>query len=755
MDKSVIKKPTKKEIRDTLWARGELRWILHGVQREMYDNFQNTEKNSISVWLVSRQLGKCIEENTLVSTPTGVVKIKDLNVDDLVYGYNMDGTIAPTKVLAVECQGEKEVVDLLNHNRKVATATEDHRFLVCDTLNNKLEEKTVRELDGSHLKIVRSFINTPMGNINEPNAYSHQEIIDLNIIRTWNRESCIKLLAGILDREGSLQVTGGDKLKISFYGQSTNIVECIKFLGLSLFQAEFCILKDDTLCLNTTFLVEKILKELDPYLVLEHKKWKPEYEFFRENNLNPNLVGVNQGSRYLANTYDIQVDNETNLYVLGNGLITHNSWLLTVLAIEHAMKNPNSVIKLVTDTKAHVKSIFEPLFRDILLTCPEDFKPKYNTSQFLYHFPNGSQVQLAGSDNKNYERLRGQRASLILVDEAGFCNDLNDMVYSVLLPTTTHTGGKIILSSTPPEDSAHPFLNFIEEATMNGTLTKKTIFDNPLLSKEQIDNIITKMGGITSERFRREYLVQIVKSADSSVIPEFTEELQKEIIKEWPLPPFYDTYVSMDLGGKDLTAVLFGYYDFRADKIIIQDELIMDFRKPGNNIEELTKQIMLKEEQLWTNVLTNELKKPYLRVSDVNPMVLNEIRKYSHTQLTFVATKKDNVDAYINNLRALLSAKKIIINPKCKILIRHLANVRWKGSTKDEFARSVDNGHYDAADACIYLIRNIVFGKNPYPSHYDYSMKDLFVANPSGFNQSNNNQTEILKKIFSPSKRKW
>ena len=473
-------------------------------------------------------------------------------------------------------------------------------------------------------------------------------------------------------------------------------------------------------------------------------------ELWRRAQLRWILHGV---QREMYDNFQNAEKNSVSVWLVSRQL--GKSFLLSVLAIEQALRSKHQIIKLVTDTKAHVKSIFEPLFRDILTTCPEELQPKYNVSQFSYHFPNGSEVQLAGSDNKNYERLRGQRSSLILVDEAGFCNDLNDMVYSVLLPTTTHTGGKIVLSSTPPEDSAHPFLSFIEEATMNNTLIKKTIFDNPLLSKEQVDNIITKMGGVNSERFRREYLVQIVKSADTSVIPEFTEELQKEIVKEWPLPPFYDTYVAMDLGGKDLTAALFAYYDFRADKIIIQDEIIFDFRKPDHNIELLVKQLRNKEEELWTNPLTNELKAIYSRVSDTNPIVLNEIRKYSNGYLNFTVTKKDDAAAAINNLRAMIGSKKIIIHPRCKVLIRHLSNVRWSGSTsKNEFARSADNGHYDAVAACVYLVRSIQFGKNPYPSHYNYNTKDLFVANPTSFNNSNN-QLEIYKQIFNVKKKKW
>ena len=85
----------------------------------------------------------------------------------------------------------------------------------------------------------------------------------------------------------------------------------------------------------------------------------------------------------------------------------------------------------------------------LLEDCPEHLKPTYIESKFTYHFANGSSIQLAGSDNKHYERLRGQKSDLVLVDEAGFCDNLKHIVKSILLPTLTHTGGKIVLASTP------------------------------------------------------------------------------------------------------------------------------------------------------------------------------------------------------------------------------------------------------------------------------------------------------------------
>jgi PBSX family phage terminase large subunit len=433
----------------------------------------------------------------------------------------------------------------------------------------------------------------------------------------------------------------------------------------------------------------------------------------------------------------------TMIWLLGRQ--SGKSYLLAILALEAALREPNSIVKLVTDTKLHIKMIFEPIFNELLDDCPEDVKPKYSTQMFCWMFPNGSQIQFAGSDGQHYERLRGQKSKLVLVDEAGFCSELERMVESVLRPTTTHTGGKIVLSSTPPEEPDHDFLKYIEKGEQDGRLVKKTLDDNPLLSNEVKESIIKQMGGRDNERFRREYMCEIVRNPSMSVIPEFTLELEKEIVKDWPRPPFFDCYEAMDIGFTDLTAILFAYYDFRADKVIIEDEYSV--RGPDLQLRKLVDDIKNKEKSLWLDPLTLETKKPYLRISDINYIVQNELRIHSNNEINFIESKKDDKDSAINTLRMMLANKKIIIHPRCVNLVRHLRNVKWYSpNNKTKFGRSQDDGHYDFVDAIIYLVRNIIYTKNPYPAGYGITLKDSF-GTPIG-DMAGQSQLDIYRRMF-------
>jgi len=429
------------------------------------------------------------------------------------------------------------------------------------------------------------------------------------------------------------------------------------------------------------------------------------------------------------------------------------TYLLCVLALEQCIKTPNSIVKFVSPTKLQVNNNVRPLFKKLLEDCPEDVKPEFRTKDYIYYFPNGSEIQLAGTDSGHAEKLRGGDSHICIVDEAGSCDHLDTVVKSILLPTTLITRGKLVLASTPPQESEHDFISFIEEAEHKGSLVKKTVYDNPRISKEQLDELIEELGGLTTEAARRELLCEIVKDSNTSVIPEATDELYAEIVKEWPKPPFYDAYEAMDLGFNDLTVILFGYYDFRAAKIIIEDEYVINGQEL--HLPKLVDVIKKKETEHWLNHLTNEVKIPTKRVSDIDYIVLNEIRRISNNEIKFEATKKDNNEAAINTLRVLLAKKQIIIHPRCKTLLRHLKNVKWKSANnKERFARSPDDGHYDAVDALKYFVRSINYNKNPYPAHLN---KDLYqyyapdVRNSPSFNPTTapkEDKSNVYKAIF-------
>ena len=163
-----------------------------------------------------------------------------------------------------------------------------------------------------------------------------------------------------------------------------------------------------------------------------------------------------------------------------------------------------------------VRMNIKPLMEDVFKDAPPTLRPVFKTQDNIYVFPNGSEIQLAGTDNGNHDKLRGGNAHLCLVDEAAFCSDLKYIINSILIPSTTLTKGKIVLSSTPPRTPNHEFVKYMEMGDQQGLGIKKTIWDavedskdepNPRITKEIVEDIIKNMpNGDKSDEFRTEYM---------------------------------------------------------------------------------------------------------------------------------------------------------------------------------------------------------------------------------------------------------
>jgi hypothetical protein len=444
------------------------------------------------------------------------------------------------------------------------------------------------------------------------------------------------------------------------------------------------------------------------------------------------------------------------------------SYSLCVIALETCLKKPNSLVKYCCAKQKDAKGIIRPLIRDIIQRedgpCPPELKPEYKTQENAWVFPNGSRIELTGLDGGRAESVRGGSSDLCIIDEAGLVNDLPYIITSIILPTTATTKGKIILASTPPKSPIHPFITrYLNKARIEGNLVTKTIYDNPNIDKEEFDKLVEESGGVDSIDFRREYLCEIIKDDNYAIIPEFDIKLKQKIVKEWPRASFYDSYVAMDVGMKDLTVCLFAWFDFINNKLIIEDEFVINGQK--FNTSTLADGIKRKEDLVFTDRITGELIPPYLRISDNNLIVIKDL--FDLHGLRFLPTQKDHADAALNKVRILLQNEEIIINPRCTTLITHLEAGIWN-KAKTSFDRSADNGHFDAIDSLKYLVRNVQFTKNPYPNGFlnKYTF-DTFKPSTttdrhthhSEFNKMFNikpsvhDQKQELVNIFNPKKR--
>lgn len=441
------------------------------------------------------------------------------------------------------------------------------------------------------------------------------------------------------------------------------------------------------------------------------------------------------------------------------------TYLLFIMALEQCLNFPNSIVKFIQPELAMlIKNVMDEVFLPVLQDCPLELQPTFRGKDNVFVFKNGSKIQLAGTDNQNYNKIRGGSCHLAIIDETGFCSDLGHILKYILVPTTLLTRGRIIFGSTTPPNPDHEFIKYMEAAEAQGRLIRKTIWDAvndgitaPFgvrkITKEYVDEIIQSYaddGGENSDAFRTEYMCEVISNGEMAVLPEFTKEIQEETIVEWIRPAFADNYESMDIGFVDMTGVLFGYYDYDNGVAVIEDELL--FRGQEVTARNVGPAIMKKESDLWTSSYTGELQEPYMRWSDNNnPIFLNELAQDEY-RIYFTPTEKHKKAEYITKLKTWVKERRIIIHPRCTNLISHMKGAQWAKDKKDFVRNSIGKHHYDLVAALLYLIRNIDDTRNPYPRGYKYAK----LGNPEDVHFRKDAKADIsdkyqhFKKQFTP-----
>lgn len=420
------------------------------------------------------------------------------------------------------------------------------------------------------------------------------------------------------------------------------------------------------------------------------------------------------------------------------------SYWAVVKANEIAIRNPKAQIRYGAAFQSDLVDFIIPAFEKVIEDAPAKCKPRKVGNFYIY--PNGSRIKLVGLD-KNPNGLRGNTLDLIIIDECGFVGNLDYIYKSVIIPATLHRPQcKIIFISTPPSTPAHPFVDYVQKAESEGSYVKLDIYTNPLISVDDIDRMAKEMGGKASTTFRRECLCEFITDSDLSIIPEWDDKYIQALEHD-EFYPYYHKYDGMDLGVKDFTALIFGYFDFKRAALVIEDELKMN--GPSMNTQILVGEIKKKEKELWNNEEnpkdTNGTSVPFRRISDNNwPIMMQDFSSIHN--LVFIETSKDSLEAMINEVRLMVQAGQIIVHPRCKQLVGCLRYGVWDNKKKS-FARSSVYGHFDHLAALVYLVRNLAKGSNPIPVDHGFQRHSAWTENVKGQINTSRNAKTILSAL--------
>jgi hypothetical protein len=421
------------------------------------------------------------------------------------------------------------------------------------------------------------------------------------------------------------------------------------------------------------------------------------------------------------------------VFVINSSRRLGKSYMLVVMAIEFAIKNPEAQIKLAADTQRAIKKIVAPIFRQVLSTCPRHLRPRFLSHDGVFVFPNNSEIHIAGASLDQADSLRGTAMDLGLIDEAGFIGDLEYLIESVLRPQMlTRPNSRIILASTPPESPDHSFVKkYMEQAISRNAYAKYTIYQNPMLSVEQIEEFMKDAGGADSTTWRREYLAEVITDTSSAVFPEASEEKMESLIFEVQRPQFFRPFTAIDLGYLDYTGVVFGYYHFLLGKIVIEDEILVNKTTSAGIVDLIQK----KERELWGDFRPE-------RVIDAPMIVIQDLNAEPH-RFACRAPDKSDLTANVNRVRIDIDQSRIIFHPKCRETITQVRFATWN-KQRNAFTRNSSGGHQDLVAALIYFCKHIDRVSNPFPADYGYDPYSDF-----GYARRHKNNTfESIQKMF-------
>jgi hypothetical protein len=409
-----------------------------------------------------------------------------------------------------------------------------------------------------------------------------------------------------------------------------------------------------------------------------------------------------------------------------------------IRCVETCLRKGFSRVLVAAPSGKHLEEFVHPQMRVICSDGPLDKVPRWVEAESAYIFPNGSRIVMAGCDTeKKADLLRGPAADGAVLEEAGSIPTLNYVRRSVIGPQLmprpdNEVGGWMLIVSSPPPSSGHPFVKMAKDNERLGSYLRLTIWDGQYTREQAIREIEQEADGVPLEEymesvdFRREFLAEFITDPNKAVLKYASEKnvgsadkpgLVIQRFLALKRPSHFVGYAGQDIGwSPDGTGVLWGYWHFPEQTLVIERELLM--RRMTTN--ELAAEEIRIEKELWGEHRRTPVLHGYeepRRWSDHDPRLLTDLA--ADHAIVWAPTPKDDRDAAIDSLNKMIPGYKgkLAVSPECHELLAQLQAAIWNNK-RTEFARDDRYLHFDLVAALVYLARNVVRSEDPIPPGY-------------------------------------
>jgi phage terminase large subunit len=365
--------------------------------------------------------------------------------------------------------------------------------------------------------------------------------------------------------------------------------------------------------------------------------------------------------------------------VVQGGTSAGKTFGIIPLLIDHAIKNPNKEISIVSESIPHLRRGALKDFLKIMMVTGRYIDGQFNKSILKYQFTNGSYIEFFSIESA--DKLRGARRNILYVNEA---NNIPFDAYNQLAIRTNET---IWIDFNPTSSFwAHTELQNQEDTDF----IKLTYKDNEALPDTIIKDIEkAKAKANTSNYWKNWWTVYGLGEIGS---------LEGACIQDWkqmvlPNEARLLCY-GMDFGYSNDPTTLIAMYKY--NNSFIFDEVIYKKGMLNSEISGLLKSNNVQE---------------IIYADSAEPKSIAELNSYGHTVLPCLKGR-DSIVYGIN----LINQNEIYITPSSVHLIKELQNYIW---LKNKDGTTL-NKPIDAYNHCIDAMRYAITAQldNPHKGQY-------------------------------------
>lgn len=735
------------------------------AQQQFFDDFGNYKQYYL------RAGNQCLAKGTLVATPTGPVEIEKIKPGDIVYSEHGQ-PISVLKTFSNGVKSVQELVyrnvrwasATDNHVFQVITpyghlvekavkdfgrddkvvrvqvkaplgkisfpqayalaamlgdgcSRQTHKYLQISSGTPEVPNKVASICESTARKLHESNYTWSVGYVDIPyyaewckGKYAHEKIVDLEVLKKWDRNSLLEFVAGLIDTDGTVY-SAKDHVTLSLNMQAKSVVDAFAYAVLALWQIPLNRSLDSrkkykngpvhiAYTRNIHF-IKEILDELNPYLASPQKKWKEEYSSIGGKRSSSSNVAIGpSGITREVETYDIHVDSPTNLYLLANGLVTHNSgksqtaarMLTQILLEDHELVKKRRaesgqqgwgsepLLAIVAGrTGKQLEDSLLPKIRSYLEPGTYKEVRMGNAIQRL-ELDNGNRIVFQSLENPNTarERLQSYVAHITWVDELP---PTLDLIREVLVRTQARNGYSIF-SFTPltVNVAIQRFVDSIEPP--EGRVYRFRMLDNPLYSDPQRRDELVRRYAHLPEYQRNAIFEGDWMTADDQV---YHFDYSTMVRMPEGYSPMWRHVEAVDPAISSATGLTIWAEDPQTSIwYCVVAEYIKGIQVPTD---------IVKAVQHFTSKI-NVVR----RVSDYAPWYVNTASSMGVTYMTVDSKNSNRKEELIKNLQEALGTN-MVITPLCSDLIDEIQDCRW--SSRGE-GKIINSSTYHLLDAAQY-----------------------------------------------------